>query len=118
MYGLEQLKQKPEASVLVVEGEKTAEAAKSLFPDYAVVTWSGGCGAVQKSDWSVLKDRSVTIWPDNDQPGMNAAAKIAEILSKQGNDHVKTVGLPFTLPHKWDLADQLPEGLDEKEILH
>jgi len=117
LYGLDQLKQKPEASVLVVEGEKTAEAAKALFPDHAVVTWSGGCGAVQKSDWSVLKDRNVVIWPDNDQPGLNAAAKIAEILNKQGNEHVKTVDLLSTLPHKWDLADQLPEGLDAKEIL-
>ena len=118
LYGLDQLKQKPEAPVLIVEGEKTAEAAKALFPDYAIVTWSSGCGSVHKSDWSVLKDRNVVIWPDNDQPGMNAAAKISEILNAQGNEHVKTIGLPSTLPHKWDLADQLPEGLDAQEIVH
>jgi len=117
LYGLDQLKQNPEASVLVVEGEKTAETAKTLFPDHAVVTWSGRCGAVQKSDWSVLKNRNVIIWPDNDQPGINAAVRIAEILNKHGNEHVKTVDLPSTLPHKWDLADQLPEGLDAKGIL-
>lgn len=118
LYGLDQLKPKPDVSVLVVEGEKTAEAAKSLFPDYAVVTWSGGCGSVHKSDWSVLKDRNVVIWPDNDQPGLKAAAKITEILNQQGNDRVTIIDLPSTLPHKWDLADQLPEGLDAKEILH
>lgn len=118
LYGLEQIKQKPEATILVVEGEKTAEAGKMLFPYHAVVTWSGGCGSVHKSDWSVLKDRDVTIWPDNDQPGINAAAKIAEILNAQGNEQVKTVDLPSTLPHKWDLADHLPEGLDAQEILH
>ncbi len=117
LYGLEQLKQKPESPVLVVEGEKTAEAAKALFPDHAVVTWSGGCGSVHKSDWSVLKDRNVVVWPDNDQPGLNAAAKITEILSKQGSEQVKTVDLPSTLPHKWDLADTIPEGLEVKEIL-
>ncbi|MFI0478303.1 MAG: AAA family ATPase [Candidatus Rhabdochlamydia sp.] len=118
LYGLDQLRQKPEAPVLVVEGEKTAEAAKVLFPDHAVVTWSGGCGSVHKSDWSVVKNRNVIIWPDNDQPGLNAAAKIAEILNAQGNEHVKTVDLPSTLPHKWDLADTISEGLDAKEILH
>ena len=118
LYGLDQLKPKPDVSVLVVEGEKTAEAAKSLFPDYAVVTWSGGCGSVHKSDWSVLKDRNVVIWPDNDQPGLKAAAKITEILNQQGNDRVTIIDLPSTLPHKWDLADQIPEGLDAKEILH
>ena len=117
LYGLDQLKEKPEAPVLIVEGEKTAEAAKSLFLDHAVVTWSGGCGSVHKSDWSVLKDRKITIWPDNDQPGLNAAAKIAEILNQHGNERVVTVELPSTLPHKWDLADKIPEGLDAKEIL-
>lgn len=38
LYGLEQLKLKPHSPALIVEGEKTAEAAKKLFPDYAVVT--------------------------------------------------------------------------------
>jgi len=118
LYGLDQLKQKPEAPVLIVEGEKTAESAKALFPDHAVVTWSGGCGSVHKSDWSVLKDRNVVIWPDNDQPGLKAAAKITEILNQQSNDRVTIIDLPSTLPHKWDLADQIPEGLDAKEILH
>ncbi|MDQ5883794.1 MAG: Toprim protein [Pseudomonadota bacterium] len=117
LYGLDQLKQKPDAPVLIVEGEKTAEAAKALLPEYAVVTWSGGCGAVQKSDWTVLKDRDVTVWPDNDKPGFNAAVKIADLLNAQGNQETKIVDLPPTLPHKWDLADKVPEGIKIKEIL-
>ena len=122
LYGLDQLKAKPNAPVLIVEGEKTCEAARELFKDHAVVTWSGGSGAVQKSDWSTLKDRSVTIWPDHDQPGLNAAAKITAILENQGNQEgktveVKIVNLPSTLPHKWDLADKAPDGLDVQEIL-
>ncbi len=118
LYGLEQLKQKPDAPVMIVEGEKTAEAAKALFPDHAVVTWSGGCGAVNKSDWSVLTSREVTIWPDNDKAGINAAAKISDILKEQGNETVKILDLPSTLPQKWDLADKLPDGMDIKEILN
>ena len=122
LYGIDQLKTKPNAPVLIVEGEKTCEAARELFKDHAVVTWSGGSGAVQKSDWSTLKDRSVTIWPDHDQPGLNAATKITTILENQGNQECKTVevkivNLPSTLPHKWDLADKAPDGLDVQEIL-
>lgn len=123
LYGLEQLKQKPDAPVLIVEGEKTVEAARTLLPDYAVVTWSGGCGAVLKSDWQVLKEREVTIWPDNDKPGMNAAIKIANILNEQTvgvieqAPTVKIVALPATLPQKWDLADKIPEYLDIKAVL-
>lgn len=122
LYGIDQLKTKPNAPVLIVEGEKTCEAARELFKDHAVVTWSGGSGAVQKSDWSTLKNRSVTIWPDHDQPGLNAATKITTILENQGNQEgktveVKIVNLPSTLPHKWDLADMAPDGLDVREIL-
>ena len=117
LYGLDRLRHQPDAPVLIVEGEKTAEAARALLPEYAVITWSGGCGAVQKSDWSVLKDREVTIWPDNDKPGLNAAQKITDILNAQGNQETKIVDLPPTLPHKWDLADKVPEGINIKEIL-
>ena len=119
LYGLEQLKEKPNDSVLIVEGEKTANAARlnPLFKEMAVVTWSGGCGAVQKSDWSVLKNRNVIVWPDNDKPGLNAAHKISEILKAQGNQNIKIVDLPATLPHKWDLADTVPYGVNLEEVL-
>jgi DNA primase len=118
LYGLEQLKDKPNASVLIVEGEKTCDAARAnpLFKDMSVVTWNGGCGAVQKSDWSVLKDRHVIVWPDNDKPGLNASHKISEILKAQGSQNVQIVDLPATLPHKWDLADKVPDGANLKDI--
>ncbi len=112
LYGLDHLKQRPNAPVLVVEGEKTCEAARKLFPQHVVTTWSGGCGSVQKSDWSAIKDRSVTIWPDHDKPGLNAAHTIMSILTELGNTSVKTVDLPATIPHKWDLADKVPEGVN------
>ncbi len=111
LYGLDQLKLKPNAHVLIVEGEKTCEAAQKLFTDHAVVTWSGGCGSVNKSDWSVLNGKEVTIWPDHDKAGLNAAFKIGIILTEHGNKTVNTVDLPATLPHKWDLADKAPDGI-------
>lgn len=119
LYGLEKLKDRPDAPILVVEGEKTADAASTLFKDHVVMTWSGGCGAVQKSDWSVLKGRDVTLWPDHDQAGQKAVQKIQEILSDKPTS-LKIIDLPAELPHKWDLADKLPKGLqrdDLKEIL-
>jgi hypothetical protein len=42
LYGLEQLAAKPTAKVIVVEGEKCAEAAPLIFPHAVVVTSSGG----------------------------------------------------------------------------
>ena len=38
LYNLLELISRPDSPVLIVEGEKTVEAAKQLFPDYVVVT--------------------------------------------------------------------------------
>ncbi|MBP9752215.1 MAG: AAA family ATPase [Proteobacteria bacterium] len=117
LYGLDILKQKQNAPVLIVEGEKTCEAARLIFKDHAVITWSGGCGSVQKSDWSPLKDRDVTIWPDHDKAGSLAATKIAAILNEKDIKSLAIVDLPSTLPHKWDLADKLPQGFTHEELM-
>jgi putative DNA primase/helicase len=50
LYGLDRVGAMPTAPVLVVEGEKTADAAQEGFPTYAVVTWPGGSKAAGKAD--------------------------------------------------------------------
>lgn len=117
LYGLNQLALKPNAPVLIVEGEKTCEAARILFPEYAVITWSGGCGSVHKTDWSPLAKREVIIWPDHDNAGLNAALKIGDHLAKEGNNTLYILDLPSTLPHKWDLADQTPDGVEVASLM-
>src|SRR5262245_4456922 len=42
MYGLAALRARPQAPVIVVEGEAVADAAVPLFPDHVCVTWLGG----------------------------------------------------------------------------
>jgi Domain of unknown function (DUF6371) len=69
LYGLDLLAQRSDAPVLVVEGEKTADAAAKLFPDYVVVTSPHGAKAAHKAEWTPLAGRAVTIWPDNDLDG-------------------------------------------------
>lgn len=122
LYGLHKLNQtdhnKQEKPILLVEGEKTADKAQDLFPGHNVITWSGGCGAVQKSDWSILKGKDITIWPDNDKAGINAANKIASILKDQHQTTPKIVDLDPTLPPKWDLADDIPKHLDIHKEVH
>ena len=41
IYGLADLAARPDAPVLVVEGEKAADAAAELLPDYVAVTIHG-----------------------------------------------------------------------------
>jgi hypothetical protein len=108
LYGLDRLADRPNAPVLVVEGEKTADAATKLAPDHVVVTWPGGAAAIGKADWTPLQGRQVVIWPDNDNPGRKAAAQVAKTLRGIATD-VRIVGRKAGLPEGWDLADPMPK---------
>ena len=89
LYGLDELAEVQDMPVLVVEGEKAADRASRLFPDFIAVTYPGGANAVNSTDWSPLEGRDVTIWPDNDKPGRKAADDIAAILTKVAHSSVK-----------------------------
>jgi predicted P-loop ATPase len=66
LYGLDRLAAKPDATVLVVEGEKCADAGHEQLPDLAVVSWPGGGKAVKKADFAPLAGRKVILWADAD----------------------------------------------------
>lgn len=110
LYGLDLLAQRPDAQVIVVEGEKATNAAQERFPDHVAITWPGGAKAVSKADWTPLKGRRVTVWPDNDPEGRKAAKAVARASAEVGPAEVRIVELPADFSPKWDLADPLPEG--------
>ncbi len=66
LYGLDALAARPDATVLVVEGEKCKDAGAASLPDLVVVSWPGGGKAVKKADLSPLYGRKVILWPDCD----------------------------------------------------
>ena len=80
LYGLDQLAARPEAPVLICEGEKAADSAQQIFPGHVAVTSPGGAAAASKADWESLRGRETVIWPDNDQSGAGYAREVAEIL--------------------------------------
>lgn len=105
LYGKRQLAAKPDAPVLVVEGEKAADAAAALYPSAVVVTWPSGCKAAAKADWSPLIGRRCVLWPDADDVGRDAMAKLAPRLMQAGAAQVRIVQPPADAPEGWDLAD-------------
>ncbi len=111
LYGLDRLAARPDAPVLLVEGEKTADAAALLFPDHVAMTWPGGSNATGKADWAPLAGRHVAVWPDNDAPGRKAAAAAGKAASAAGAAAVAVVVVPTNWPECWDVADPLPEGV-------
>ena len=137
LYGLDALAADPARPVLVVEGEKCKNAADAAQPGYAVITWHGGAGNWDKTDWSAVQNRRVILWPDCDsqrekltaaerkagveaeskpyldkyaQPGMAAMLGIAERLTAQGCQvaFVRTPE-PGVWPPGYDIADALAD---------
>lgn len=117
LFNLPSIISKPDAPVLICEGEKAAEAAANLFPDVVTTTAVHGAKSPGKSDWAPLKARSVSIWPDNDEAGANYAAEVAGLAKAAGAASVRIVRLPGNLPKGWDLADDPPAGLDLGKLL-
>lgn len=102
--------------ILLVEGEKTAIAAQKLFPNLAVITFIGGIQAYKKTDFSLLKDKEVIYWPDNDDAGRQSVEKLRAHLTGFGIVGFRVVQVPESYPKKWDLADNLPDGVSEQDL--
>jgi putative DNA primase/helicase len=105
LYGLPLLKLYPNKNILIVEGEKTADAAQLLFPEYMVLAWMGGSGMAKHVDLSLLSGHKICLWPDNDENGINAM----EIIRSRCIDIVDSISIinvsSLGLEPKWDLAD-------------
>ena len=112
LYGLAALIRVVERPVIVVEGEKTADAVRSIFADCLVTTSCGGSKKAHQSDWGPLKDRDVLIFPDHDESGRGYARDVARLAHEAGAKSVKILNLrkafpDIELPKGWDLADPI-----------
>jgi hypothetical protein len=106
LYGLETLAKRPDDPVGIVEGEKAADAARLLLPERVWVTSPHGSKAAAEADWSPLAGRPVIIWPDHDAAGIGYAIEVAKAVPG-----AKVVQVPNSFPEKWDVADDMPEGV-------
>jgi putative DNA primase/helicase len=114
LYRLRQLLARPTDPVLIVEGEKAADRAAEALPEYVVISWAGGVPGVAGANWTPLVGRSVTIWPDADEPGSSAAAKIAGALMKLAT--APRVMRVTDKPEGWDVADAIKEGWTDVQL--
>lgn len=136
MYGLDRLAAKPDAYVLLVEGEKCADAPLELIQGVPV-SWPGGSKAIDKVDWTPLAGRKIYAWPDCDaqhepttkaekdagvdpsskpllpedkQPGMKAMLAIREKLlaiDPATEFHMIDIPAPGEKPSGWDVYDAI-----------
>jgi putative DNA primase/helicase len=108
--------------VVVVEGEKCAEAGHQLLGhEFDFVSWPGGCKTWALARWGWLMGRQVILWPDADaqrqrlskaereagvdpgtkpvmplerQPGYQAMVNIGSLLLAEHGCTVRMVGMP------------------------
>jgi hypothetical protein len=128
LYGLDQIALSPLSSVVIVEGEKSVDAARGVFPSSVIVTSPGGCNAVEQADWSVLNGRPrALIWGDADDAGEKYARDVARLLSRLGIAEILVVdsaGLASITPDGtkreakkgWDVADAVADGWPSKKL--
>jgi len=113
LYGLDRLAARPDAPVILAEGEQAADAAAVLLPECVHIAAMNGARSPKRSDWSPLQGRRVLIWPDADAPGAQFAQDAASLASKAGAQSVEVLDLSslgVDLPDKWDAADAVADG--------
>jgi AAA domain len=103
------------SAVVLVEGEGKTEALHAVGI-VATSAMQGANAPIEKTDWSPLAGKTVTIWPDNDEKGLIYASNVAVKLSQIGCP-VKLIPMPADKPAKWDAADCVAEGGDAAAIL-
>lgn len=99
-----------ELPVIIVEGEKCADIK---LDNYRLVTFNGGAGNINNYDFTTLRKKIVYIWPDNDEPGKEAAQKIKKKIPKAEIFDISILGKP----EKWDIADAARDNENIEEII-
>lgn len=87
--------------VVLVEGEKCVDAALRLG-EQCVTTWPGGAAGVGAVDLAPLGGKFIRIIADNDEPGLQAAARLVSRLSG-----IATVQGVWTAPGPKESVDDL-----------
>lgn len=104
--------------VVIVEGEKCADALAGPAEGFGVLSWLGGSGAVLRTDWGALAGREVILWPDADGPGREAMARLAGELDRIGAARVRMIDPEEDRAEGWDVADAIEKdgwGWEETE---
>jgi putative DNA primase/helicase len=96
LYRLHVLASRPDAVVIVTEGEGKADMLERIG---CTVTTSGSASSADGADWSPLQGRRVLIWPDRDDAGAKyaqaVAAKLQGIAAEVHIIDVATLNLPL-----------------------
>jgi len=112
-YRLPDIANNPRATVIIVEGEKDADALASM--DLVATCNSGGAGKWQPELTPHLSGRRVVIIPDNDDAGRKHSQLVASALFSVAQS-VRILTIP-ELPPKGDVSDWLSVGGTREQLI-
>jgi hypothetical protein len=123
LYNFPNLVANPTTPVIVVEGEKCADAGTPVFVNSVVTTSSGGSERLKQSDWTVLAGRRVAVFRDDDEPGRKYEQEVVVIALKLGcsvsvvdTSALKAKIDPSSTKPGWDIADAVVACPDIAEL--
>lgn len=102
IYRLHELAAKPGAPCWYVEGENVTDALAKLG---LRATTAGSATSDERADFTPLASRAVTIWPDNDKPGIGHGERVAEKLRALGCNVELIDVRALSLPEGGDCVD-------------
>jgi hypothetical protein len=129
LYHAERLAQNPDALVIIVMGEKKADALqKELGDGVIVISWAGGDNGRGFTDFGPLKGRDVIIWPDADHGGRAAAvgetgqrgrfkAGVVQLAEAAGARSIKVIVPPKDVEKGWDAGDLIKNRGDARAFI-
>ncbi len=117
LYESQLILNRPAAQIWIVEGEKCADSLNDFFAkhncsDKYIAITSGGATSVESANWSSIKNRSIIIFPDNDDGGRKYASSVAKVLSTQKCEVDLIDATALALPEKGDIVDWLDMNQD------
>ncbi len=101
-------------SVLIVEGEKDCETARSY--GLTATTCPMGAGKWKSEYDQYFDNKRIVVIPDNDSAGIESAIKVATSLRKRdGVESLKVLNLP--VPEKGDLSSWMVNGGNRERLV-
>ncbi len=108
LYNANKVRELNPKRVFFVEGEKAADALEKAYGVVAVCL-PGGAGTrdLTEEQAEILRDRKVTLWPDNDPPGRELMRALGETLNEVATE-CSTINPPVR--PKGDAYDYVEAG--------
>jgi 5S rRNA maturation endonuclease (ribonuclease M5) len=104
LYNLQNLISQPDDPVIICEGEWCVDKLKELG---ILAVTSGSADSTTRADWKPLANRSIVIWPDNDEAGKRFADTAITELRKLDCSIRQVKVEDLNLPLKGDVVDWL-----------